>query len=148
MSAYNVATSLVRQFESCELKAYPDPATGGAPWTIGWGATGPGIQPGTVWTQQMADNRLRADVTEFVDGVRSSLKRSATDNQLGAMASLAYNVGLKNFRGSTLLKLFNAGDITGAAAQFPRWNRAAGKVMKGLTRRREAERAVFLRGEG
>ncbi len=148
MSAYAVATSLVRQFEGCELKAYPDPATGGAPWTIGWGATGPGIGPGTVWTQQMADDRLRADVTEFVDGVRSSLTRSATDNQLGAMASLAYNVGLKNFKSSTLLKLFNAGDIAGAAAQFPRWNRAAGKVMKGLTRRREAERAVFLKGSG
>ncbi len=148
MSAYDVATSLVRQFEGCELKAYPDPATGGAPWTVGWGATGPGIGPGTVWTQQMADDRLRADVTKFVDGVRSSLKGAATNNQLGAMASLAYNIGLQNFKGSTLLKLFNAGDIAGAATQFPRWNRAAGKVMKGLTRRREAERAVFLKGAG
>lgn len=146
MSAYDVATSLVRQFEGCVLKAYPDPATGGAPWTIGWGATGPGIGPGLVWTQQRADERLRADVTEFVDGVRAELTKPATDNQLGAMASLAYNVGLKNFERSTLLRLFNDGDTAGAAAQFPRWNRAAGKVMRGLTRRRAAEQAVFLKG--
>lgn len=142
-SPYAIAAALVRKWEGCRLKAYPDPATGGEPYTIGFGATGPGIARGTVWTQQQADKRLEQDVTRFVDGVRSVLKRPATDNQLGAMASLAYNVGLANFGKSTLLRLFNAGDITGAAKQFAVWNRAAGKVMQGLVNRRADERRVF-----
>lgn len=142
-SAIEAALGLIKQFEGCHLTAYPDPATGGDPWTIGWGATGPGINKGVVWTQAAADARLAQDVKRFADGVRGVVKAPANPNQLGAMISLAYNIGLSNFSGSTLLRKFNAGDYAGAQAQFARWNRAAGKVMRGLTRRRAAEASVF-----
>lgn len=143
MSALAYAVSLVKRWEGCKLEAYPDPATGGAPYTIGWGATGPGIVKGVKWSQAQADERLAQDVTRFLKGVQSALKRPATDPQLGAMTSLAYNIGAKAFASSTLLRKFNAGDVAGAAAEFPRWNRAAGKVMKGLTNRRLDEQKVF-----
>ncbi len=143
MSALAYAVSLVKRWEGCRLEAYPDPATGGAPWTIGWGATGPGIVKGVKWSQAQADERLAQDVSRFLKGVKSALKRPATDPQLGAMTSLAYNIGARAFANSTLLRKFNAGDVAGAAAEFPRWNRAAGKVMKGLTNRRLDEQKVF-----
>lgn len=143
MSALAYAVRLVKEFEGCRLTAYPDPATGGDPWTIGWGATGPGIKPGVKWTQAQADDRLEVDVERFMAGVRSVLKRPATDNELGAMTSLAYNVGSGAFKSSTLVRLFNAGDRSGAARQFDRWNKAGGRVMAGLTRRRAEERRVF-----
>lgn len=143
MSALAYAVSLVKKWEGCRLEAYPDPGSGGDPWTIGYGATGPGIKKGVRWTQAQADDRLALDVDRFLKGVRSVLKRPATDAQLGAMTSLAYNVGVSAFRNSTLLRKFNAGDIAGAAAEFLRWNRAGGKVMKGLANRRADEREVF-----
>lgn len=143
MSAVAVAASLVRKWEGCRLAAYPDPATGAEPYTIGYGATGPGITKGTVWTQTKADERLEQDVAKFVTGVSALLKRKPTDNQLGAMASLAYNIGLGNFGKSTLLRLFNASDIEGAAKQFAVWRIANGKVMQGLINRRADERKVF-----
>lgn len=143
MSALAHAVQLVKKWEGCRLTAYPDPATGGAPWTIGYGATGPGIVQGVKWSQKQADDRLAIDLDRFTKGVQSALRRPATDYQLGAMVSLAYNIGVTAFRNSTLLKLFNAGDVAGAAGQFPRWNKAAGKVMKGLTNRRADERSVF-----
>lgn len=147
MSAYAVAAALARKWEGCRLTAYPDPATGGDPYTIGYGATGPGIRKGVTWTQQQADKRLEQDVTRFVDGVRSVLKRPATDNQLGAMASLAYNIGLARFETSTLLRLFNGGSTAGAAKQFGVWTMAAGQRMQGLVNRRADERRVFEGGE-
>lgn len=138
------ALELIKRFEGCRLAAYPDPATGGDPWTIGWGATGSGIAKGVVWTQAQADARLVQDVKRFCDGVRKLLDNAATtDRQLGAMTSLAYNVGLGNFGSSTLLKKHKAGDYAGAKAEFAKWNKAAGKVMAGLTRRRTDEAQVY-----
>lgn len=143
MSAESRALALIKQFEGCKLHAYPDPGTGGEPYTCGWGSTGPDIHPGTVWTQDQADNRLLLDVTRFARGVRKLLVRPVTDGQLAACISLAYNIGLRAFGGSTLLRLLNAGDYAGASLQFPRWSRAGGRVMPGLVRRRAAERACF-----
>lgn len=143
MSALAYAVSLIKKWEGCKLAAYPDPGTGGDPWTIGYGATGPGIKKGVTWTQAQADDRLALDVDRFLKGVRSVLKRPATDPQLGAMTSLAYNIGVKAFTNSTLLRKFNAGDKAGAAAEFARWNRAGGKVMRGLSNRRADELRVF-----
>jgi lysozyme len=99
--ATEVALKLVKEFEGCKLKAYPDPGTGGDPWTIGWGSTGPGIKPGVVWTQKQADDRLAADVKKFGDSVKDSVTYPANPNQMGAMISLAYNIGLAAFRSST-----------------------------------------------
>lgn len=142
-AALPVALELIKRWEGCRLEAYPDPGTGSDPWTIGWGSTGEGIAPGTVWTQQQADARLERDVRAFMAGVKALLKRKATPNQLGAMTSLAYNIGLGAFGGSTLLRKFNAGDLDGAAWQFDRWVYAGGRVMKGLVNRRLDERRVF-----
>lgn len=143
MSALDEALALVKRWEGLSLEAYPDPGTGGDPWTIGWGSTGPGIAKGVKWTQKQADDRLASDVRRFLVGVQHALHRLATDKQLGAMTSLAYNIGLGAFQNSTLLRKFNAGDISAAAEQFSRWNRAGGRIMKGLSNRRADEAAVF-----
>lgn len=136
--------ALMHYYEQCRLKAYPDPATGGAPWTIGWGDTGPDVKPGLVITQQEADDRFeRRLAREFEPGVLDVLQQNPTQGQFDAMVCLAYNIGLGNFRSSTLLRKFNLGDTAGASAQFLVWNKAAGKVMLGLRRRRAAERALF-----
>ena len=135
---------VLHNFEGCKLTAYPDPATGGRPWTIGYGDTGPDVVPGLVITQDEADARFtRRLADEFEPGVLSALKATPTQGQFDAMVCLSYNIGLGNFRSSTLLRKFNAGDVPGADAQFPAWNKAAGKIMLGLRRRRAAEQALF-----
>lgn len=129
------------------VQAYPDPATGGAPWTIGWGSTGADIVEGTIWTQAKAKARFLEHVASFSDGVNRDLAGApATQDQFDACVSLAYNVGLANFAGSTLLKKHKAGDYAGAALEFAKWNRAGGRVMAGLTNRR-ADEARLYRGE-
>jgi lysozyme len=140
------AIATIKQFEGCELEAYPDPGTGGDPWTIGWGATGAGIRKGVRWTQQQADERLATDVMRFADGVDRLTGGKARPEQRAALISFAYNVGLKALEDSTLLKLHRAGDYTGAAAQFGRWVNAGGKKLNGLVKRRAAEAAIY-RGE-
>jgi len=143
-NALTKAVALVKQFEGCKLTAYPDPGSGGDPWTIGWGATGEGIRKGVTWTQAQADDRLQADVTKFANAVNGLIGNAATtDNQRAAMISLAYNIGTGNLGSSTLLRKHKAGDYAGARAEFGRWDKAAGKVMAGLTRRRAAEAAVY-----
>ena len=134
---------LIKQFEGYSSKAYPDPATGGAPWTIGYGTT-KGVKPGMVITAQQAEKMLRDDVAKFEIGVSSLITAPTTQGQFDAMVSLAYNIGLGNFGKSTLLKKHNARCYTCAADQFRVWNRANGKVMNGLTKRRAAERQVYM----
>lgn len=134
---------LIKQFEGYSSKSYPDPATGGAPWTIGYGTT-KGVKPGMVITAEQAEKMLRDDVAKFESGVSALLKVPTTQGQFDAMVSLAYNIGLGNFGKSTLLRKHNEKCYSCAANQFPVWNRAAGKVMNGLTRRRNAERDVYM----
>lgn len=134
---------LIKSFEGLSLKAYPDPATGGEPVTIGYGHTG-GVKLGAVWTQAQADNALADDVSHFADGVSSLIGSvPTTQGQFDAMVAFSYNVGLGNFGSSTLLKKHKAGDYAGAVAEFGKWVNAAGKVMAGLTRRRAAEAALY-----
>ena len=132
---------LIREFEGERLTAYPDPATGGEPWTIGVGHTG-GVKRGDTITKPQSDAFLTADLKRFEEAVRN-LCPTTTQNQFDALVSFAFNLGEGNLRDSTLRKLHNAGDYAGAAKQFIRWNRAAGKVMAGLTRRREAEAVLY-----
>lgn len=134
---------LIKQFEGYSSKAYPDPATGGVPWTIGYGTTR-GVKPGMVITAEQAEKMLRDDVAKFESGVSSLITAPTTQGQFDAMVSLAYNIGLGNFGKSTLLKKHNARCYTCAADQFRVWNRANGKVMNGLTKRRAAEREVYM----
>lgn len=140
------ALALIKRFEGCRLDAYPDPGSGGDPWTVGWGATGPGIKKGVRWTQQQADERLASDVMRFADGVDRLTSDKTRPHQRSALISFAYNVGIGALKESTLLRMHNDGDYAGAAAQFGRWDKAAGKVLAGLTKRRAAEAAVY-RGE-
>jgi len=140
--------SLIRQAEGLRLRAYPDPGTGGDPWTIGIGTTvypdGRKVQRGDTCTPQQADEYLAHDLQGFERDVAAMVTVPLTGNQFAALVSLAYNVGAPALRSSTLLRLLNAGDYAGAANQFLRWNRAAGRVLPGLMRRRAAERDLFL----
>lgn len=136
---------LIHSFEKCVLFAYPDPGSrNGDPWTVGWGSTGPGIAKGTIWTQEQADDRFAADLIRFEEGVTKLLAGApTTQNQFDAVVSFAYNVGTSAFGSSTLLRKHKAGDFAGAQAQFARWNKNDGRVLKGLTRRRAAEAALY-----
>ncbi|HFT8008540.1 TPA: lysozyme [Burkholderia cenocepacia] len=138
---------LTETSESCRLTAYPDPASGGAPWTIGWGATGAGITQGTVWTQEQADSRLTLDLNARADIVDRYVKVLLTPAKKAALVDFVFNVGEGNFASSTLLKKLSAGDYQGAADEFPKWNLASGKVMPGLVTRRARERDLFLTGK-
>jgi lysozyme len=143
VSAIGLAVErLIKPFEGCKLHAYPDPATGGDPWTCGWGSTGPDIRAGVTWTQDQADNRLLVDVARVARGVGKLVTRPLSDPQTASLISFAFNVGLRALGGSTLLRMVNAGDPA-ASAQFLRWNRANNRVMPGLTRRRAAEKALY-----
>lgn len=146
---------LIKSFEGCakkradgHLEAYPDPGhASGDPWTIGWGATGTDIHRGTVWTQEMCDQRLASDVARFARKVESLLDGApTTQGQFDALVSFAYNLGGGNLASSTLLRLHKAGKFAQAHDEFVRWNKAGGKVMSGLTRRRNAEAALYGAG--
>ncbi len=148
--------ALIRFFESCgrrlpdgRLAAYPDPATGAAPWTIGWGSTGPDIAQGTIWTQAQCDARFTRDTACLAARVAMLIAPAPTgQHQFDALVALGYNIGLHNLSGSTLLALHKAGDDAAARAQFARWNKAGGQAMAGLTRRRAAEAALYGTPDG
>ena len=141
--------ALIKKFEGCArlrtdgmIAAYPDPGTGAAPWTIGWGATGPDIGPGTVWTQAQCDARLEADLARFAaDVVRALDGAPTTHRQFDALVSFHYNTGA--IHRSTLMRKHRAGDFEGAAREFARWKYAGGRVLKGLVRRRAAEARLY-----
>lgn len=133
--------SLIKEFEQCRLDAYM-PTPDDVP-TIGYGHTGIDVQMGLRWTQEQADEALARDVMRFEAGVNEAVTVPLTQNEFDALVCFAFNVGTGAFRSSTLLRLLNAGDYDGAAAQLLRWNKQAGKELAGLTRRRAAERALF-----
>ena len=141
--------ALIQQFEGCAralgdgtFSAYPDPGTGGDPWTIGWGATGPDIGPGTVWTQAQCDARLTADLARFATEVARALGDAPTSQeQFDALVSFHYNTGA--IARATLTRLHRAGDHAGAAAEFGKWVHAGGRKLTGLIRRRAAEAALY-----
>lgn len=151
MTPSQACIALIQQFEGCAKKqsdgsfmAYPDPGTGAEPWTIGWGSTGADIHSGLIWTQQQCDARLTQDLAGFGAKVAAAVGAAATSqHQFDAMVSFAYNVGIGNLSSSTLLRLHKAGDFAGAQQQFGRWNKAGGKVLPGLVKRRAAEAALY-----
>ena len=134
---------LVKHFEGCKLEAYPDPGTGGDPWTIGWGHTGAEVVAGLVWTQDEADAALLLDLAAFEECVERYVEPEITQNQFDALVCFAYNVGCKALKDSTLMRLVNWAEFDKAREQFGRWNKSGGRVMEGLTRRRAAEAALF-----
>lgn len=138
------AVLLIAKAEGCRLKAYRCPA--GIP-TCGWGET-EGVRLGTVWTQEEADRRFCESLTDYADRVRAMLTEHATPQQLGALVSLAYNIGLGAFQKSTVLRQHNAGRFDAASRAFTLWNKARVKgqlvELAGLTTRRAAEAALYL----
>jgi len=135
---------LIKSFEGLELKAYPDPGTGGDPWTIGYGHTGPEVVKGNTITKEEAERLLRQDLDKFEQAVEKLITVPLTDNQFAALVSFAYNCGPRNLENSTLRKKLQARDYAGAAEQFKVWVKAAGKTLPGLVRRRNAESQLFL----
>lgn len=133
---------LIKSFEGLRLTAYPDPGTGGDPWTIGYGHT-KGVKPGMKITENWAEELLRDDLAEFEAAVNGLVKVRLCQHQFDALVSLVFNIGPGAFSDSTLLRLLNAGLYDDAALQFVRWNKGGGKVLSGLTRRRMAERKLF-----
>lgn len=154
MNALTLARDqLIKPFEGLARKradglvqAYPDPGTGGRPWTIGWGATGPGIVEGTVWTMKQCEDALDYHIQYFAQGLvkLSPEIKDEPDRRFAAVLSWVYNCGLGNYRISTFKKRIDAKNWDGAAEECMKWNKAAGRVLPGLTRRRAAE-AVMMR---
>ncbi|MBY4866790.1 lysozyme [Burkholderia anthina] len=187
---------LSQHFENCYLTAYPDPASplgkalqarglwyevlsgmpipkdpalralSGAPWTCGWGSTGPDVREGAVWTQATADARHDENLRASAALVNKAARVVLSPQRKAALVSIVNNVGAGRVRGtlgpldqgrdgiitldsgqpSTLLKRINIGDFAGAADQFLAWNKAGGVIQPGLVRRRAAERDLFLTG--
>ena len=138
--------NLIKQFEGCHLKPYQDPI---GLWTIGWGhLIGDGKTLPIEWfrelTQEEADELLKKDLIRFERGVSRLCPTGLTQSRFDALVSFAFNLGLGNLQVSTLRQKHNRSDTFGAAQEFLKWNKAGGKVFRGLTRRREAERALYL----
>ena len=145
---------LVKHYEGCRLRAYPDPKTGGHPWTVGFGATGLNIDHSTCWSQQKADERLLADLAVRVSDAEQAIKVPVSQGQFDAFVSLLFNVGhgspikdgivrLKSGYPSTLLRELNGYQYEAARAQFIRWCSPGTSVTNGLKKRRRAEQALW-----
>jgi len=132
--------ALTKQFEGLVLTAYQDSV---GVWTIGYGHTGTDVKPGLTITEDQAAILLAADVAWAVTCVNKSVTSAINQNQFDALVDFTFNLGCVSLGQSRLLKMVNAGDFAGAAGQFLRWNKAGGKVLKGLTRRRQAEADLF-----
>lgn len=146
MKISQVGIDLISSFEDTKLQAYDD---GVGVWTIGIGTTvypnGVKVKKGDKCTLEQAKEYFAHDLKRFEASVNKLVEVPLSQNQFDALVSLTYNIGQTAFGNSTLLKKLNTKDYQGAADQFLRWNKGGGKVMKGLVRRREAERALFLK---
>lgn len=146
MKLNKAGADLIKSFEGCKLKAYQCSAM---KWTIGYGNTfyedGKPVLPGHAITQEKAEQLFELIANEFSDKVSKLVTSMVTLNQFGALVSFAYNCGVVNLKNSTLLKKVNANpnDLS-IRSEFLKWNKANGKVLAGLTRRREAEANLYF----
>lgn len=140
---------LMKEFEGLRLESYKDPV---GIWTIGWGNTyyenGNRVGPGEKISRARADELYYNIVSRFSNQVESLLSVTLSGGQFSALVSLAYNIGISAFAGSTLLREVNKDPCNNDAIykQFLRWNKAGGKVLNGLTRRRKAEAEMYING--
>ena len=145
MQTSDKGIALIKQFEGCKLTAYQDSV---GVWTIGYGWTQPvdgkPIRAGMTIKQETAERLLKTGLVSYESDVSRLVKVGLTQGKFDALVSFTYNLGARSLSTSTLLRKLNAGDYAGAADEFLRWNKAGGKVLNGLTRRREAERDLFL----
>ena len=131
---------LIKQFEGCKLTAYLCPAK---VLTIGYGHTH-NVKKGQIITQLEADNLLKEDLTTFEKGITTLVRSNINQNQFDALVSFAFNLGLANFKSSTLLKKVNANpNDTTIKNEFSKWNKGGGKILAGLIKRRESEAELF-----
>jgi len=147
--AEQIALRLLKQFEGFRANPYPDPASGEEPWAIGYGSThdlqGRPIGRDTApITEVQAGQLAMLDILTAFKAVASAIKVPLTQNEQAAIEDFIYNVGVGNFRDSTLLRLINQNQLALAAKQFELWDHADGKVMSGLLRRRLAEEQIFI----
>lgn len=137
--------ALIKAFEGCELTAYQDSV---GIWTIGYGWTRPvdgkPVCRGMTINQATAERLLKTGLVSYENDVAKLVRVQLSQGQFDALVSFTYNLGARALSTSTLLRKLNGGDYAGAADEFLRWNTAGGKVLNGLTRRREAERTLFL----
>ncbi|MCM7719309.1 lysozyme [Enterobacter hormaechei] len=145
MQTSDKGIALIKEFEGCKLTAYQDSV---GVWTIGYGWTQPvdgkPIRAGMTIKQETAERLLKTGLISYESDVSRLVKVGLTQGPFDALVSFTYNLGARSLSTSTLLRKLNAGDYAGAADEFLRWNKAGGRVLNGLTRRREAERALFL----
>lgn len=147
MKLNKAASDLIKDFEGLKLTAYQCSAK---KWTIGFGNTffqdGTPVKQGDKITRDTADKLFDLISKEFADKVRPLITSKVNENQFGALVSFAYNAGIGNLKSSTLLKKVNNNpNDPDIRAQFERWNRAGGKVLAGLTRRRKAEADLYFK---
>ena len=135
--------ALIKKFEGCELTAYQCSA---GVWTIGYGHT-KGVEKGMTISKESAEEMLVEELHEYEGYINNHVTCPLSQNQFDALVSWVYNLGSSNLLASTLLKVLNKGDYDGVPAQIKRWNKAGGKVLDGLIRRREAEALLFLNKE-
>jgi len=147
MKLNKAGADLIKEFEGCKLKSYQCSAK---KWTIGYGNTfyedGSPVLPGHAITQQKGEQLFELIANEFADKVDKVVTANVSENQFGALVSFAYNCGIANLQKSTLLKKVNANpnDPT-IRVEFAKWNKAGGKVLAGLTRRRQAEANLYFK---
>lgn len=144
-----VGKNLIFKYEGCELQAYPDPATNGIPYTIGYGNTyyenGEKVKLGDKITQARADELFDGLISHYEKSVDSLTRDDITQNMFNSLVSFCWNCGIANLKVSTLLKKVNKNpnDIT-IKQEFEKWNRANGRPMAGLTARRAAEANLYF----
>ena len=131
--------SLIKKFEGCELEAYQCSA---GVWTIGYGHT-KGVTPSDSISQEEAEQMLVDELHEYESYINEYVTVALSQNQFDALVSWVYNLGPANLKASTMLKVLNSGEYEDVPAQMKRWNKAGGKVLEGLIRRREAEACLF-----
>ena len=141
MNVSQNCVELIKYFEGFEDTAYLCPAN---VWTIGYGRTR-NVKEGDRITEPQAERDLLEELEEFKHQVLHSVKVELTQNELDALTSWTYNLGVGNLKSSTLLKKLNAGSKDEVPAEMLRWNKASGKVLAGLTKRREAEAELWAK---
>ena len=130
---------LIKKFEGCELEAYVCAA---GVWTIGYGST-KGVKEGDKISQEEADKLLLHEMDEYEGYITDNVTVDLKQNQFDSLVSWVFNLGPTNLKASTMLKVLNLGNFEGVPEQMKRWNKANGKTLDGLIRRREAEALLF-----
>tara|TARA_R110000744_G_scaffold70603_2_gene142662 strand:- start:882 stop:1325 length:444 start_codon:yes stop_codon:yes gene_type:complete len=140
MKTSGEGVALIRKFEGCEVQAYQCSAS---VWTLGYGHTRD-VSEGDTCTKDEAEQILISDLQEFEGYVNDLVKIPLDQNQFDALVAWTFNLGPTNLKSSTLLVRLNDNNLDDVPHQLRRWNKAGGKVLDGLVRRREAEALLWL----